>query len=97
NWLPPSGRQPHPSGDKPTAPAKRQRNDENRTRFRASAASGSETPLHRLAGAADARGRGGKRRTGPAAARLPQHWWEWRHVIPGLAERYHVIAPDLRG
>jgi pimeloyl-ACP methyl ester carboxylesterase len=28
---------------------------------------------------------------------FPQHWWEWRQVIPGLAERYQVIAPDLRG
>jgi pimeloyl-ACP methyl ester carboxylesterase len=27
----------------------------------------------------------------------PQSWYEWRHVIPGLAERYEVIAPDLRG
>jgi pimeloyl-ACP methyl ester carboxylesterase len=27
----------------------------------------------------------------------PQTWWEWRHVIPGLAESYTVIAPDLRG
>jgi pimeloyl-ACP methyl ester carboxylesterase len=27
----------------------------------------------------------------------PQTWWEWRHVIPRLAERYRVIAPDLRG
>lgn len=27
----------------------------------------------------------------------PQHWWCWRKVIPTLAERYHVIAPDLRG
>jgi pimeloyl-ACP methyl ester carboxylesterase len=27
----------------------------------------------------------------------PQSWWEWRHVIPALAERYRVIAPDLRG
>ncbi len=27
----------------------------------------------------------------------PQHWWAWRHVIPSLAERYRVIAPDLRG
>ncbi|HEX2232333.1 MAG TPA: alpha/beta hydrolase [Thermoleophilaceae bacterium] len=27
----------------------------------------------------------------------PQHWWEWRHVIPVLAERYHVVCPDLRG
>jgi pimeloyl-ACP methyl ester carboxylesterase len=26
-----------------------------------------------------------------------QHWWEWRGVIGGLAERYRVICPDLRG
>ncbi len=28
---------------------------------------------------------------------FPQHWWEWRKVIPPLAQRYRVIAPDLRG
>ncbi|MCF4121595.1 alpha/beta fold hydrolase [Antribacter sp. KLBMP9083] len=28
---------------------------------------------------------------------FPQHWWEWRGVIPGLAEHYRVIVPDLRG
>lgn len=27
----------------------------------------------------------------------PQHWYMWRDVIPPLAERYRVIAPDLRG
>ena len=27
----------------------------------------------------------------------PQHWYEWRRLIPGLAERYRVICPDLRG
>lgn len=27
----------------------------------------------------------------------PQHWWSWRKVIPTLAERFRVIAPDLRG
>ncbi len=27
----------------------------------------------------------------------PQTWWEWRHVIPPLAEKYTVIAPDMRG
>ena len=27
----------------------------------------------------------------------PQHWWEWRELIPALAERYRVIAPDIRG
>jgi pimeloyl-ACP methyl ester carboxylesterase len=24
-------------------------------------------------------------------------WYMWRHVMPGLAKRYTVIAPDLRG
>jgi pimeloyl-ACP methyl ester carboxylesterase len=28
---------------------------------------------------------------------FPQHWWEWRKVIPRLAERYRVVVPDLRG
>lgn len=28
---------------------------------------------------------------------FPQHWWEWRGVIAGLAETCRVIAPDLRG
>ena len=27
----------------------------------------------------------------------PSTWYEWRHVIPLLAGRYRVIAPDLRG
>jgi pimeloyl-ACP methyl ester carboxylesterase len=27
----------------------------------------------------------------------PQHWWCWRHLIPRLAERYRVLAVDLRG
>ena len=27
----------------------------------------------------------------------PQTWWEWRHVIPVLSQKYTVIAPDLRG
>jgi pimeloyl-ACP methyl ester carboxylesterase len=27
----------------------------------------------------------------------PQTWYEWRHIIPLLAERFSVIAPDLRG
>lgn len=27
----------------------------------------------------------------------PQTWYQWRHVIPELAERYTVIAPDMRG
>jgi pimeloyl-ACP methyl ester carboxylesterase len=27
----------------------------------------------------------------------PQHWYEWRHLIPRLAKRHRVICPDLRG
>ncbi len=27
----------------------------------------------------------------------PQHWYEWRHLIPRLAERHNVLCPDLRG
>jgi pimeloyl-ACP methyl ester carboxylesterase len=27
----------------------------------------------------------------------PQHWYEWREVMPGLADRFRVLAPDLRG
>jgi len=27
----------------------------------------------------------------------PQSWYEWRKIIPPLAERFTVIAPDLRG
>jgi len=38
--------------------------------------------------------------SGPAVLLLhgwPQTWYEWRHVIPALATKYTVIAPDLRG
>jgi pimeloyl-ACP methyl ester carboxylesterase len=37
---------------------------------------------------------------GPTLALLhgyPQSWYEWRHVLPALAEHYTVIAPSLRG
>ena len=27
----------------------------------------------------------------------PQHWWSWRELIPPLAKRFHILAPDLRG
>jgi pimeloyl-ACP methyl ester carboxylesterase len=27
----------------------------------------------------------------------PQHWYEWRHLMPALAERHRVLAMDLRG
>ena len=28
---------------------------------------------------------------------FPQNWWEWRGVIPGLAQNHRVIVPDQRG
>jgi pimeloyl-ACP methyl ester carboxylesterase len=27
----------------------------------------------------------------------PQHWYEWRHLLPALSDRHRVIAIDLRG
>lgn len=27
----------------------------------------------------------------------PQTWFEWRHIIPALAEQVPIVAPDLRG
>ncbi len=27
----------------------------------------------------------------------PQTWWEWRRIMPALADRYTVVAPDMRG
>jgi pimeloyl-ACP methyl ester carboxylesterase len=27
----------------------------------------------------------------------PQHWFEWRHLMPALADRHRVLALDLRG
>ena len=27
----------------------------------------------------------------------PQHWWMWRKLVPGLAQRYRLVMPDLRG
>lgn len=27
----------------------------------------------------------------------PQHWWEWRELVPRLAPDYRLIVPDLRG
>ena len=38
--------------------------------------------------------------TGPTVVLLhgyPQTWYSWRKIMPALAERYTVIAPDLRG
>src|SRR5690349_8244452 len=28
---------------------------------------------------------------------FPECWYEWRYIMPGLAERFHVVAPDMRG
>ena len=28
---------------------------------------------------------------------FPECWYSWRHQLPALGERYHVVAPDLRG
>jgi epoxide hydrolase 4 len=28
---------------------------------------------------------------------FPEFWYAWAGVMPGLADHYHVIAPDLRG
>src|ERR1700735_5808035 len=43
---------------------------------------------------------GGAGPAGPALVLLhgyPQTWYMWRKVMPALAERLTVIAPDLRG
>ncbi|RKT88825.1 Pimeloyl-ACP methyl ester carboxylesterase [Saccharopolyspora antimicrobica] len=69
----------------------------------------SRLPLHDLAGFThrwvDAEGirlhavEGGQP-TGPVVVLLagfPQTWWAWRKAMPGLAERFHVIAIDLPG
>jgi pimeloyl-ACP methyl ester carboxylesterase len=28
---------------------------------------------------------------------FPEFWYSWRHQLPVLGERYHVVAPDMRG
>lgn len=69
----------------------------------------SELPLHDLArfthrwvdaGGIRLHAVQGGQPTGPAVVLLagfPQTWWAWRKVMPGLAERFHVIAIDLPG
>src|SRR5258708_32412340 len=28
---------------------------------------------------------------------FPDFWYSWRHQLPVLGDRYHVVAPDMRG
>ena len=28
---------------------------------------------------------------------FPEFWYSWRHQLPVLGDRYHVVAPDMRG
>lgn len=28
---------------------------------------------------------------------FPEFWYSWRHQLPVLGQRYHVVAPDMRG
>src|SRR5258708_30112588 len=28
---------------------------------------------------------------------FPEFWYSWRHQLAGLSDRYHLVAPDLRG
>src|SRR5947209_6824818 len=28
---------------------------------------------------------------------FPEFWYSWRHQLPVLGRRYHVVAPDMRG
>jgi epoxide hydrolase 4 len=28
---------------------------------------------------------------------FPEFWYSWRHQLPALGQRYHAVAPDMRG
>jgi pimeloyl-ACP methyl ester carboxylesterase len=49
------------------------------------------------AGAAGAGGAGGAGEPVLLLHGWPQHWYCWRHLVPPLADRYHLLMPDLRG
>jgi len=58
------------------------------------------TPEHHYAQVGDSRIHFVTAGEGPPLVLLhgwPQTWYAWRKVIPTLAQRYRVIAPDLRG
>jgi pimeloyl-ACP methyl ester carboxylesterase len=55
---------------------------------------------HRYVDVGDARIHVAEAGSGPPVVLLhgfPEHWLEWRDIMPALAAEYHVIAPDLRG
>ncbi len=59
-----------------------------------------ESPRHEFADLGDVRLHYSPPARGPAVVLLhgwPQTWYMWRDVIPGLAKKYRVVAPDLRG
>lgn len=62
--------------------------------------SGSAEPEHRFADLGEVKLHYVVAGSGPAVVLLhgwPQTWYEWRHVMPALAGRFTVVAPDLRG
>jgi pimeloyl-ACP methyl ester carboxylesterase len=55
---------------------------------------------HRFAQAGDVRLHVAEAGSGPPLMLVhgwPQHWWAWRKLIPTLAQKYRVLAVDLRG
>ena len=55
---------------------------------------------HRFVDVADIRLHVAEAGDGPPILLLhsfPQHWYAWRHVIPGLATGHRVLCPDFRG
>ena len=58
------------------------------------------SPVHDFADLGDVRLHYVAAGSGPAVVLIhgwPQTWYMWRHIMPGLAEKYRVVAPDLRG
>lgn len=58
------------------------------------------SPVHDFADLGDVRLHYVTAGSGPAVVLIhgwPQTWYMWRHIMPGLAQKYRVVAPDLRG